>query len=111
MCGYSHCIRIEGRGNGENTCFENNSSIMFTCSHASANTGRMYHSNRNIYQTNSPGFEVGNGKNYLHLKNPLDFLVGYSDRRLGKQVTSFSRHRKTFVGKFGRIADPKIGRI
>ena len=39
----------------------------------------------------------------------LDFLVGHSDRRLGKQVTTFSRHTKTLVGKCGRITDPKIG--
>ena len=27
-----------------------------------------YHSNRKLYQVNSPEFEVGNGKNYLHPK-------------------------------------------
>ena len=27
-----------------------------------------YHSNRNVYQTNSPEFEVGNGKNYQRPK-------------------------------------------
>ena len=32
-----------------------------------------YHSNRNVYQTNSPEFEVGNGKNCRHPKNPQYF--------------------------------------
>ena len=39
------------------------------------------------------------------------FLVGHSDGRLGKQVTAFSRHTKTLVGKFGKITDAKIGGI
>ena len=33
-----------------------------------------YHSNRNVYQTNSPEFEVGNGKDTNAPKNPFDFL-------------------------------------
>ena len=37
----------------------------------------------------------------------LHFLVGHSDRKHGKQVTTFSRHTKTLVGKFGKITDPK----
>ena len=32
-----------------------------------------YHSNRNVYQTNSPEFEVGNGKNYQCPKKSFDF--------------------------------------
>ena len=32
-----------------------------------------YDSNRNVYQTNSPEFEVGNSKNYRHPKNPSIF--------------------------------------
>ena len=66
-----------------------------------------YHSNRNIYQTNSQEFEVGNGKNCRRSKKPQSFFVGHSDGRLGKQVTAFSRHTKTLVGKFGKITDPK----
>ena len=67
--------------------------------------------NRNVYQKNSPEFEVGNCKNYPHPKKMLRFLVGHSDRRHGKQVTTFSRHTKTLVGKFGKITDPKFGGI
>ena len=44
-------------------------------------------------------------------KNPKYFLVGHSDGRLGKQVTAFSRHTKTLVGKIGKITDPKLGGI
>ena len=33
-----------------------------------------YHSNRNVYQTNSPEFEVGNGKNYQCPKKSFWFL-------------------------------------
>ena len=68
-----------------------------------------YHSNRNVYQINSPEFEVGNSKDHLRPENPLDFLVGHSDGRLGKQVTTFSRYTETLVSKFGKITDPKIG--
>ena len=35
--------------------------------------------------------------------------IVHSDGRLGKQVTIFSRHTKTLVGKFGTITDTKIG--
>ena len=70
-----------------------------------------YHSNRIFYQTISPEFEFGKARNYLHAKNQLDFRVGHSSRRPGKQVTTFSRHTKTLVGKFGKITDPKIGGI
>ena len=38
-------------------------------------------------------------------KNRRYFLVGHSDWRLGKQVTAFSRHTKTLVGKLGKITD------
>ena len=33
--------------------------------------------------SNSPEFEVGNGKNYQCPKNPFDFEVGHSDGSLG----------------------------
>ena len=44
-------------------------------------------------------------------RNPQYFFVGHSDGRLGKQVTAFSGHTKTLVGKFRQITDPKIGGI
>ena len=34
----------------------------------------VYHSNRNVHQTNSPEFEVGNGKNYQCPKKSIWFL-------------------------------------
>ena len=64
-----------------------------------------------MFSRQIPRIEVGNGKKYLHPKNPLDVLVGHSDGRLGKQVTSFNRHTKTLVVKFGKMTDPKLGGI
>ena len=64
-----------------------------------------YHSNRDVYQTNAPEYEVCNGKNYLHPKYPLHFLVCHSDGRLAsKSVLSVDAQRPMSVGK---IPDPK----
>ena len=41
-------------------------------------------------------------------KTPQYFWAGHSDGRLGKQVTAFSRHTNTLVGKFGKVTDLKI---
>ena len=68
----------------------------------------MYHSNRNIYQTSSSEFEVGNGKITGIRQIPQYLSVGHSDGRLGKQVTAFGRHTKTLVGKFGKITNLPI---
>ena len=38
-------------------------------------------------------------------KDPQYFVVGHSDGRLGKQVTTFNRHTKTLVGKFGKVTE------
>ena len=46
---------------------------------------------------------VGNRKNYLRPKNPLDVLVGHSDGRLGKQVTTFSRHTRPLSVNFAEL--------
>ena len=44
-------------------------------------------------------------------KIPRYFLVGHSDGDLAGKSLLFSRHAKTFVGKFGKITDPKFRRI
>ena len=39
-------------------------------------------------------------------KSPV-FIVGHSDGRLGKQVTTCNRHTKTLVGTFGKMIKKK----
>ena len=68
-----------------------------------------YHSNRNVYQTNSPEFEDGNGKNYGHpQESPVFFRMPVI--LASKSLLSVDTQRP-FVGKFGKITDPKIGEI
>ena len=67
--------------------------------------GGTYHFNRNVFQTNSPEFEVGNGKK---LPMPPKILGIFQSVIPTGDLALFSRHTRTLVGKFARIADPKF---
>ena len=63
---------------------------------------KTYHSNWNVYKTE---FEVGNRKNYLHLKDPLDFeSVIPTEDMASKSLLSVDTQFviKTLVSKFAK---------
>ena len=45
-----------------------------------------------------------------YTRKSSDLIVGHSDGKLGKQVTTSRRHTK-LLEKMGKMSDPKIGRI
>ena len=58
-----------------------------------------YHSNHNVYQTNSPDYEVGNGK----IDNAPKILLILKSVIPTGDLVLFSRHTGTLVGKFARL--------
>ena len=64
-----------------------------------------YHSNQNVYETNSPEFEVCNGKNY---QCPSKILLIFKSVVPMGDLALRNRHTGTLVGKLARITELKF---